>query len=286
MAPEEETRTTKHPYMFTERINKKKRWQNNKRAGRFFEETQKNYIDQKGSFQWLQNGELKFDEERLILAAQDQGLMTNGFKKMCGISTNDQCRFCHKATETTNHILSGCQTLLADGHYTKRHNKVCSYIHWTICNAKDIPTKEVWNHQPEPVAATESTTIYYDKIIPTGRFIESSAIKPDIVVWDHQDKSALIIDVSVPNDFGINRAEREKVCKYQDLKNALKDEWNLKQIEVIPVIIGATGIMKDSLQEYLKSIPGQPKKYEIQIAAIRGTVSLLKKTLGSNFKLT
>ena len=107
--------------MFTERINKKKKWQNNKRAGKFFEETQKNYIDQKGSFQWLQNGELKYDEERLILAAQDQGLMTNGFKKMCGISTNDQCRFCHKATETTNHILSGCQTLLADGHYTRRH---------------------------------------------------------------------------------------------------------------------------------------------------------------------
>ena len=49
----------KHPYMHFERINKKKRWQNNKRAGRFYEETQKNYIDQKRSFQWLQNGELK-----------------------------------------------------------------------------------------------------------------------------------------------------------------------------------------------------------------------------------
>ena len=49
--------------MHFERINKKKRWQDNKRAGKFYEETQKNYIDQKGSFQWLQNGELKYDEE-------------------------------------------------------------------------------------------------------------------------------------------------------------------------------------------------------------------------------
>ena len=189
-APEEE-HVTKHPYMHFEKINKKKRWQENKRAGRFYEETTKNYIDQKGSFSWLQNGELKFDEERLLLAAQDQGLMTNGFKKMSGLSDNDRCRFCHTATETSNHLISGCQTLLADGHYTRRHNKVCSYLHWTICNAINIPTQEVWNHKPEPVTASKSTTVFYDKIIETGRYIENKAIKPDIVVWDHSNKSAL-----------------------------------------------------------------------------------------------
>ena len=110
------------------------------------------------------------------------------------------------------------------------------------------------------------------------------AIKPDIVVWDRKEHSALIIDVSVPNDFGINRAEREKVTKYQDLKNALKDEWELKEISVIPVIVGATGIMKDNLQSYLDNIPGKPDKYQVQIAALRGTVSLLKRALGTSFK--
>ena len=89
--------------------------------------------------------------------------------------------------------------------------------------------------------------------------------------------------VCVPNDIGINRAEREKVTKYQDLKHALRECWNLKDIDVIPVIIGATGVMKDNLQGYLDAIPGQPKKHEVQIAAIRGTVSILKRALGSNF---
>ena len=210
--------------------------------------------------------------------------MTNGFKK-CGISTNDQCRYCHKATERTNHILSGCQTLLADGHYTRRHNKVCSYLHWTICNAINIPTQEVWNHKPEPVTASKSTTVFYDKIIQTGRYIENQAIKPDIVVWDHSNQTALIIDVSVPNDFGINRAERDKLTKYQDLKHALREEWDLKEIDVLPIIIGATGVMKDNLQAYLDRIPGKPQIHECQTAAIRGTVSLLKRALGSNFKV-
>ena len=279
----EETTHTKHPYMFYEKANKKKRWKTSKRAGYFFEESQKSYIDKKGSFQWLQNGELTYDEERLILAAQDQGLMTNGFKKMCGISQSDKCRFCHTATETSSHLLSGCQTLLADGHYTKRHNKVCSYIHWTICQANNIQTKKVWEHQPEMITTNEDITIFYDKPIPTGRYIENSAIKPDIVIKDDKNRSALIIDVSVPNDFGINRAEREKVTKYQDLKNALREEWELDNIQIIPIIIGATGLIKDNLQQYLDAIPGKPSKYQCQVAAIRGTVSLLKRCLGSTF---
>ena len=59
----------------------------------------------------------------------------------------------------------------------------------------NIPTQDVWLHTPQLVTATEDVTIFYDKGIPVGRFIENGAIKPDIVVID----------------FSINRAEREKV---------------------------------------------------------------------------
>ena len=281
---QEEEASTKYPYLHHKRASKRRRWKTNKRAGLFFEETEKSYIDKKGSFQWIQNGEMRYDEERLLFAAQDQGLTTNGFLKMCGLRQDDKCRFCHTTTESTIHLVSGCQTLLAEGHYTCRHNKVCTYLHWMICQDKNIPTQEVWLHEPQPVTATDEVTIFYDKEIPCGRYIENGAIKPDIVVWDRQTRSAIIIDVSVPSDFGINRAEREKVTKYQDLKNSLRDDWDLEDISVIPVIVGATGVMKDNLQNYLDSIPGKPNKYQVQVSAIRGTVSILKRTLGSKFK--
>jgi len=71
------------------------------------------------------NGEPRYDEERLQQAAQDQGLMTNGFKKMCGLQENYKYRFFQEATESTNHLISGCQILLADGHYTKVKIKSC-----------------------------------------------------------------------------------------------------------------------------------------------------------------
>ena len=57
------------------------------------------------------------------------------------------------------------------------------------------------------MTANEDVTVFYDKIIPTGRFIESGTVKPDIVVLDKKERSAIIIDVSVANDIGRNRAE-------------------------------------------------------------------------------
>ena len=261
--------------------NKIEMWRKNRRAGRYLEELEKEYIDKEGSLEWLRNGALGFDGERVIIGAQDQGLLTNGFKKMAGISQNDQCRFCHTTVESVNHLVSGCQTLLADGYYTSRHNKICKYLHWKICKEVEIKTEEkVWEHEPEPVVSNGRVTVFYDKVIPTGRFIEGGAIKPDIVIWDKQEKSAKIIDVTVPNDYGLNRAERGKITKYQDLKNDLRTTWSLKNIDIIPVVVGATGLIKKNLNSYLEAIPGRPKAQEVQIAAIKGTVTILKRALG------
>ena len=111
-------------------------------------------------------------------------------------------------------------------------------------------------------------------------FIENSVIKPDLVVWDKLTRKALIIDVSVPSDYGLNRAERDKISKYQALKNDLRSTWNLRSAEVIPVIVGATGLQKTNLTKYLEEIPGKPDPYEVQLSAIKGSITILKRALG------
>ena len=60
----------------------------------------------------------------------------------------------------------------------------------------------------------------------------------------------MLIEVSVPNDFGLNATEISKMTKYQDLKNEVKRTWKLKKAEIIPVIVGATGTIKKTLIEY------------------------------------
>ena len=267
-------------HSFLEQAEKKERWRMHKRAGRFREELDKCYIDKKASLNWLTKGKLGFDGERMIMGAQDQALLTNGFKKMANISTDDKCRFCHEEVESSSHLVSGCQTLLADGHYTSRHNEVCKYLHWVICREHGIETQPVWDHQPAPTTAHNDIVIFYDKPMQCGRYIDEGAIKPDIVIWNKKERTAQIVEVTVPNDYGLNRAERCKLNKYQDLKSDLRDVWDLKDIDIIPVVVGATGLVKNNLAAYLASIPGSPRLEEVQLNAIKGTVKVLKRALG------
>ena len=96
------------------------------------------------------------------------------------------------------------------------------------------------------------------------------------MVLNHKkEKSALLIEVSVPNDFGLNDTEIRKMTKYQDLKNEVKRMWKLKKAEIVPVIAGATGIIKETLTEYLKIIPGNITTNELQLEALRGSVKIL-----------
>lgn len=77
----------------------------------------------------------------------------------------------------------------------------------------------------------------------------------------------------------MNRAEREKVTKYQGLMYDMKRNWNLREITIILVIKGATGLMKKNFVKYLASIPGDPSGREIQIIVMKGTVRVLKRAL-------
>ena len=139
------------------------------------------------------------------MAAQDQGIMTNAFKKMAGLTNDNKCRFCHTETESVSQLIASCQTLLADGYHTARHDGVCKYLHWTICKSLNIKcSSKVWEHQPGKITGSDRHTIY---VIPTATYLENAAVKPDLVIWDKAEKRPLIIEVGIPHDSGLNRAE-------------------------------------------------------------------------------
>jgi hypothetical protein len=54
--------------------------------------------------------------------------------------------------------------------------------------------------------------------------------------------------------------------------------WNMKCF-VIPVIIGATGIVSESLQKYLETIPGQHSIDSLQKTVLLGTSHIIRKVL-------
>ena len=256
-------------------------WKKNKRAGRFAQRIDEEEIDKSRSLEWLKRGVLNYDSERIILAAQDEGLLTNGLKKIFKLTNDDKCRFCQEYVETANHLLSGCSKLRAEGRYTTRHNNVCRVIHWRLCQKYGFDAHDVsWKHKPQPFLENQNAKITYDSIIPAARHITNSALRPDIVVMDKHTGKGYIIDVCVPNDYGIGRQEREKVVKYQDLKNDMQDTYHLRPVDTIPIVIGATGLMKKNLQNYIQRLPCNVTSLELQLEVVRESVSMLKRALG------
>jgi hypothetical protein len=78
-----------------------------------------------------------------------------------------------------------------------------------------------------------------------------------------KDKIFLLIDVVIPSDRNVIQKESEKKLKYKNLSIESQRMWNMKCF-VIPVIIGATGIVTRGLKQYLHMIPGKHSIDSIQ----------------------
>jgi hypothetical protein len=105
-----------------------------------------------------------------------------------------------------------------------------------------IPRKQ---HGPSPAPPNIGTTNKQGKTqgIQTDR--EVLANRPDIMVRNKKDKTCLLIDVAIPSDKNVIQKEAEKKLKYKNLSIEIQRMWIVKCF-VIPVIIGATGIVSKS----------------------------------------
>jgi fructose-1,6-bisphosphatase/sedoheptulose 1,7-bisphosphatase-like protein len=104
------------------------------------------------------------------------------------------------------------------------------------------------------------------------------ANRPDIIIKNKKDKTCLLIDVTIPSDKNVLQKEAEKKLKCKNLSIEIQRMWNMKCF-VIPVIIGATGIVSKSLQKHLETIPGQHSIDSLLKTAILGTSHIIRKVL-------
>ena len=72
--------------------------------------------------------------------------------------------------------------------------------------------------------------------------------------------------------------ETENKLKYKGLGVDIQRMWNLK-CTIIPVIIGATGIVTRSLRKNLEAVPGKHSIDSLQKTAVLGTSHIIRKVL-------
>jgi len=88
-------------------------------------------------------------------------------------------------------------------------------------------------------------TVLWNQAVHTDREVTTN--RPDIIIKNKKGKTCTLIDVAIPADRNVVQNEAEKKLKYKSLCIEIQRKWNLK-CTVVPVIIGATGIVTRSLK--------------------------------------
>jgi hypothetical protein len=86
------------------------------------------------------------------------------------------------------------------------------------------------------------------------------------------------MDVAIPADRNVVQKGAEKKLKYKSLGIEIQRMWNLK-CTIIPVIIGASGIVTKNLRKNLEAIPEKHSMDSLQKTAVLGTSHIIRKVL-------
>ena len=221
-------------------------------------------------------GDLKVGTEALLCAAQEQAIRTNYIKHhIHKTSDNPMCRLCGKKGKSVQHITSGCEKL-AQKEYKKRHDNVAKKIHWDICKENGLEHSErLYEDAPEGSVENEEIKVLWDINIQCDNLIE--ARRPHLVVIDKKEQKEIIIDISVPADVRVE--EKEKVEKYQDLKREIRRLWKLRNVEIVPVVIGALGSVSTEIDRWMGKLGITCNVGLMQKTALLGTARILRKVL-------
>lgn len=188
------------------------------------------FIKNKTGNLWLEDHSL-LKPSRLIDALR---LRTNTFGTRSVLARADKnidvtCRRCRAQPETLGHILGLCQH--TKGLRIKRHDEVKSLLEERLKNNK-------------------KNEVFVEPTIKAG----GSLFKPDLVIKNGE--RVLVVDVTVryENKNYLALAEKEKVEKYRPCLKALKEVFNAKGGEILPVVLGSRGTITPNTEKVLKRL--------------------------------
>ena len=104
-----------------------------------------------------------------------------------------------------------------------------------------------YNHKPASVVENDRVKILWDFNIQTDHVIQHG--RADIVVLYKTERKCHFIDIAVPGDKRIEFKEQEKIDNYSELRQEVKKIWNLSQVVVVPVVVGALGVTSKRLKD-------------------------------------
>ena len=108
--------------------------------------------------------------------------------------------------------------------------------------------------------------------------------KPDLVVWRKRKKTCFVIDVCVPLDQNIQKNEKLRQDRYVALTVGLKRIYPEYTYTIVPIVLGATGLVTNSLVKNLTTLGFEKKDIpslvcRLQTKALVGSMRIMKSAM-------
>ena len=165
----------------------------------------------------------------MICSGQEQALRTNYIKYHIGL--------CGEKGESVNHIVCYFKKL-AKGEYKQRYDNVAKAVHWKLYEKYYLEKKDKWY---EHASENDEVKLLWDVNIQCDHVIE--ARRPDIIVANKQERKCTIIAIAVPAD--------KRNCEKENEKVEIARMWNMRAVQVVPVIVGSLGRVTKNLSKWL-----------------------------------
>ena len=196
---------------------------------------------------------------------------------------DNKCRLCRKAQEDISHVIGGCSKMSVRYYIPLRHDAVARHI-WNalrrqLCKKRSFDKQDRFPMDNEFIDVSEGHEFWWNIPVKTCKRVKHN--RPDIVVWNHNTKECLIIEISCPLDINIVEKEREKENIYGPLVRNMQMMYPGYAFTFIPVVVGATGYVTSELSKYLtdagfnnNELPTIVRK--LQLLTVAGTVKIAK----------
>jgi hypothetical protein len=128
------------------------------------------------------------------------------------------------------------------------------------------------------VLENDTFRLYWNRSIIADKTVPSN--RPDITLTNKKTKNIFLIDIAIPNTHNLAKTITEKQNKYQELANEIRVMGKQDAVQVVPIVISATGIIPKSLSQSLKRLNLHPNTYiQMQKLVILGTCSIVRNFL-------
>ncbi|VDO05992.1 unnamed protein product [Haemonchus placei] len=247
----------------------------------------------KDSFLWSSKGWVSSEVLRNVWAVQEGSLLTRASAPRRAEQTPVNCRMGCPMRETAEHIVSCCSHWRTN-IMVERHDDVARVIYYSLKKKYGLKSKESNTHEPHILVGT-GVEIHWNNPVYTSEGLKHN--RPDILVWDRQEKHIWIIEISVSWFTRISSQEQRKVFKYS-VNSTLPEDTalgdfrpgpNLKavlqkdrksRVDVIPIVLGTCGECTPALRQYVQSLKLPDRTSfileKLARAAVLGTNRLVK----------